>query len=153
MERERCQSICLSPLGRLLLFNLSEMRVTGLPLDSGLVYDLQKSTENLILQLLRRDMTWRDVIFVKLLDFTCNFPELRPVFCDVASTLERTPWRCPPHTTILVLVEDIDALHRELIAKIYKYVRHGIEELPWCRRIYLTDPCGNRLRFCEPSAS
>lgn len=28
-------------------FNLSEMRVTGLPLDSGLVYDLQKSTENL----------------------------------------------------------------------------------------------------------
>lgn len=48
-------------------------------------------------------------------------------------------------------VDDIDALHRELTAKNYKYARPGIEELPWGRQIQLTAPFGNRLGFCELS--
>ncbi len=58
-----------------------------------------------------------------------------------------------PGATIFVPVEDIDALQRELAAKDYKYAKPGIEEFPWRRQIQLADPFGNRIRFCEPSAS
>ena len=58
-----------------------------------------------------------------------------------------------PGAVIFIPLEDIDALHRELTAKNYKYARPGIEELPWGRQIQITDPFGNRIRFCELSAS
>lgn len=54
-----------------------------------------------------------------------------------------------PGSTIFIPVEDIEALHAELIAKKYAYARPGIDAMDWGRQIQVTDPFGNRLQFCE----
>ncbi|KVD46531.1 bleomycin resistance protein [Burkholderia ubonensis] len=56
-----------------------------------------------------------------------------------------------PGSATFVPVSDIDALHRELIEKNYTYARPGVETLDWGRQMQITDPFGNRLRFCELS--
>ena len=46
--------------------------------------------------------------------------------------------------------EDIAALHRELIAKAYRFAKPGLHATPWqTREISVTDPFGNRLHFFE----
>jgi FolB domain-containing protein len=54
-----------------------------------------------------------------------------------------------PGSTVFVPVQGIDALHRELNARRYRYGRPGIQTLPWGRVLEVFDPFGNRLRFCE----
>ncbi|WP_027798899.1 glyoxalase superfamily protein [Paraburkholderia dilworthii] len=54
-----------------------------------------------------------------------------------------------PGSTIFVSVRDIDALHRELQAKDYQYAKPGVEALPWGKVLEVSDPFGNRIRFCE----
>ncbi len=55
-----------------------------------------------------------------------------------------------PGISVRVEVEDIAALHRELIGKAYRYARPGLEETPWgTREISVADPFGNRLHFFE----
>ena len=54
-----------------------------------------------------------------------------------------------PGSTIFVPVRDIDALHRELQAKDYKYAKPGVEALPWGKVLEVADPFGNRIRFSE----
>jgi hypothetical protein len=49
-----------------------------------------------------------------------------------------------------IKVENISALHRELIGKKYRFARPRLEETPWQRReITVADPFGNRLHFYE----
>ncbi|MRV71052.1 VOC family protein [Duganella sp. FT92W] len=55
-----------------------------------------------------------------------------------------------PGSTVIVRVDDIDALHAELSAKRYRYARPGIIEQPWAREMTIADPFGNRLRFHAP---
>ena len=51
----------------------------------------------------------------------------------------------------MVMMQGIDAYHRELTATDYRYAKPGIEEQPWgARTIQVTDPFGNRLTFAEP---
>lgn len=54
-----------------------------------------------------------------------------------------------PGSTVFVPTIDIDALHKELHDKDYKYAKPGVEDLPWGRQIEVADPFGNRIRFCE----
>lgn len=55
-----------------------------------------------------------------------------------------------PGISVRVEVEDIAALHRELIDKAYRYARPGLEETPWgTREVSVADPFGNRLHFFE----
>lgn len=55
-----------------------------------------------------------------------------------------------PGIAVRVKVEDIAALHRELIGKAYRYARPGLEETPWgTREVSVADPFGNRLHFFE----
>lgn len=56
-----------------------------------------------------------------------------------------------PGIVCFVPVADIDALHAELATRDYPYLRPGIENVGWGRQMQLTDPFGNRLRFCELS--
>ncbi|KVA15727.1 glyoxalase superfamily protein [Burkholderia ubonensis] len=56
-----------------------------------------------------------------------------------------------PGSAAFVPVSDIDALHRELLEKNYTYARPGVETFDWGRQMQITDPFGNRLRFCELS--
>lgn len=54
-----------------------------------------------------------------------------------------------PGSTTFVPIEDIDSLHRELQAKAYAYARPRVETVGWGRVMEVTDPFGNRIRFCE----
>jgi catechol 2,3-dioxygenase-like lactoylglutathione lyase family enzyme len=54
-----------------------------------------------------------------------------------------------PGSTIFLPVDDIDALHRELQGKQYRYARPGVEAVGWGRQMQIADPFGNRLRFCQ----
>ena len=45
----------------------------------------------------------------------------------------------------------LEAYHREITAKGYRFMRPGIEVAPWNARVMeVIDPFGNRLRFNEP---
>jgi hypothetical protein len=55
-----------------------------------------------------------------------------------------------PGSTVSVPMNGIDALHDELLNQHPNpYMRPALETLPWGRQIEVTDPFGNRLRFCE----
>jgi predicted enzyme related to lactoylglutathione lyase len=55
---------------------------------------------------------------------------------------------CPGANTFVTMT-GIDDLQRELEAKDYTFMKPGIETLDWGRVMTLTDPFGNRLRFCQ----
>ena len=53
-----------------------------------------------------------------------------------------------PGSALRVMVDDVDALQRELILKQYKFARPGAEDMPWgTRDMSIKDPFGNRLTF------
>jgi catechol 2,3-dioxygenase-like lactoylglutathione lyase family enzyme len=55
-----------------------------------------------------------------------------------------------PGSTVFVRMRGVEALHRELTAKTYRYLRPGVERAPWGARVMeVTDPFGNRVRFNE----
>lgn len=57
-----------------------------------------------------------------------------------------------PGSTLIVPVDDIDALHAELTAKQYQNARPGIDERDWGREMTVWDPFGNRIRFSATSS-
>jgi uncharacterized glyoxalase superfamily protein PhnB len=55
-----------------------------------------------------------------------------------------------PGAHLYLFMKGIDALHRELADKKYRYGRPGIEQQPWGARTLTTyDPFGNVLTFAE----
>ena len=55
-----------------------------------------------------------------------------------------------PGVTVYVEADGVRALHDELKAKDYAYLRPGIEEDEFGVGLTLLDPFGNRLRVVEP---
>lgn len=56
-----------------------------------------------------------------------------------------------PGSKVFVPLHGIEALHRELSEKRYRYARPGLQDAPWGARVFeVTDPFGNRLFFNEP---
>jgi hypothetical protein len=59
-----------------------------------------------------------------------------------------------PGSTVFVRMRGIEALHRELAAKDYRYLKPGIEQAPWRARLMeVIDPFGNRIRFNEDDSA
>lgn len=56
-----------------------------------------------------------------------------------------------PGSAIFVPVQEIGVFQAELHAKSYRYAKPGVEAMPWGQVMEITDPFGNRLRFCERS--
>jgi catechol 2,3-dioxygenase-like lactoylglutathione lyase family enzyme len=55
-----------------------------------------------------------------------------------------------PGANVFVEMAGIEALHRELAAKNYRYLKPGLERAPWnALTMQVTDPFGNRIRFNE----
>jgi catechol 2,3-dioxygenase-like lactoylglutathione lyase family enzyme len=55
-----------------------------------------------------------------------------------------------PGGAVFVDIEGLAALHAELTAKNYRYLKPGIEAAPWGARVMkLLDPFGNRIVFNE----
>jgi hypothetical protein len=56
-----------------------------------------------------------------------------------------------PGSAIFVPMQEIDVFQAELHAKSYRFAKPGIEAMPWGQIMEITDPFGNRMRFCEQS--
>lgn len=55
-----------------------------------------------------------------------------------------------PGTRVRIAMTGIEAFHRELGAKAYRYMRPGLEDTPWgTREVGVIDPFGNAIRFWE----
>lgn len=55
-----------------------------------------------------------------------------------------------PGSTALVYMEGVEAWHKELIGKPYKYNRPGLEKQDWGLECTVIDPFRNQIRFLEP---
>lgn len=54
-----------------------------------------------------------------------------------------------PGASVFLPIEGVEALQAELIAKAYRHARPGVEKAPWGLEMTISDPSGNRIRFCE----
>lgn len=54
-----------------------------------------------------------------------------------------------PGARAFIHTTGIEALHAELTARNYPYMRPGLEDQPWGRELVVTDPFSNRITFCE----
>ncbi len=56
-----------------------------------------------------------------------------------------------PGSAVRIALDDLDRFHAEISAKGYKYMRPGIEAMPWgTREVTVLDPSFNRLVFFAP---
>lgn len=88
------------------------------------------------------------------LDWEHRFSEDLPLYAQVSRSgltlhLSEHHGDSSPGSAVFIPTDDIDALHRELSAKQYRYARPGVEKVDWGKELNITDPFGNRLRFCE----
>ncbi|TNC10715.1 VOC family protein [Methylobacterium terricola] len=100
--------------------------------------------------------------YCDFLGFTVNMehrfePEL-PLYMAIARAglelhLSEHHGDASPGSTAYVWMTGIHAFHAELIAKRYGYGRPGIETLPWGDQVQVSDPFGNRIRFCQKHGS
>ncbi|MEH7181064.1 glyoxalase superfamily protein [Neobacillus vireti] len=57
---------------------------------------------------------------------------------------------CCPGAAIRIEVDNIGKFHSNLLSKNYRYLRPGIEKMPWnTQEVNLVDPFGNRIVFFE----
>jgi catechol 2,3-dioxygenase-like lactoylglutathione lyase family enzyme len=89
-------------------------------------------------------------------DWEHRFDETAPLYMQVSRgslVLHLTEHHgdCCPGSTVLVQTRQLEAFHREITAKGYRYMRPNIEVAPWNANVMeVVDPFGNRLRFNEP---
>lgn len=88
------------------------------------------------------------------LDWKHRFSEDLPLYMQITRSglrlhLSEHYGDSTPGSAVFIPTEDIDALHQELSARQYRYARPGVETLDWGKELNLTDPFGNRLRFCQ----
>lgn len=89
------------------------------------------------------------------LDWENRFEDNAPVYLqvsrgDLVLHLSEHHGDGCPGATVFVRIDNLDAYHREVNAKGYRYLRPGIEEVPWNARVMtVIDPFGNRIRFNE----
>jgi catechol 2,3-dioxygenase-like lactoylglutathione lyase family enzyme len=92
------------------------------------------------------------------IDWEHRFEADAPVYIQIARGdlvlhLSEHHGDCCPGGCVYVRTTALDALHREITAKGYRYLRPGIEPTPWGSKLMeVTDPFGNRLRFDETPA-
>ncbi|MGW8390649.1 glyoxalase superfamily protein [Pseudoduganella sp. HUAS MS19] len=57
---------------------------------------------------------------------------------------------CSPGAAMRIETKVLEAFHKQLTAKEYRYARPMIEEMPWgSRDMSIQDPFGNRLTFTD----
>jgi uncharacterized glyoxalase superfamily protein PhnB len=88
-------------------------------------------------------------------DFEHRFYEGAPLFMgisrgDVTLFLSEHHGDGSPGVHVVVQVDGIDDLHRELATKGYKYMNPGIQTQEWgARELRVDDPFGNQIAFSE----
>jgi catechol 2,3-dioxygenase-like lactoylglutathione lyase family enzyme len=89
-------------------------------------------------------------------DWEHRFDDTAPVYMQISRDglvlhLTEHHGDCCPGSTVSVRTTGLDAYHREITGKGYRFMRPGVEVAPWNARVMeVIDPFGNRLRFNEP---
>ncbi len=88
------------------------------------------------------------------LDWEHRFGDNFPLYCQVSRSgltlhLSEHSGDASPGARVFVRIQGIDALHKELHAKDYRFMKPGIEVQPWGREVMVIDPFSNRISFCE----
>jgi uncharacterized glyoxalase superfamily protein PhnB len=89
------------------------------------------------------------------LDWEHHFEENAPAYLQVSRAgltlhLSEHHGDACPGSTVFVWMTGIDAFHREITGRGYKYLWPGIETTLYASRsVEVTDPFGNRMRFNE----
>ncbi|MBI3516822.1 MAG: VOC family protein [Proteobacteria bacterium] len=88
------------------------------------------------------------------LDWEHRFEASLPLYAQVSRSrvalhLSEHHGDASPGSTVFVAMRGVEALRQELVGRQYPYARPGIEDMRWGRVLEVTDPFGNRLRFCE----
>jgi catechol 2,3-dioxygenase-like lactoylglutathione lyase family enzyme len=91
-------------------------------------------------------------------DFEHRFHENAPLFMGISRDglvlfLSEHHGDGSPGAHVIVDIEGIEELHRELAAKNYRYMNPGIQAQEWgTRELCVIDPAGNQLVFSERTA-
>jgi uncharacterized glyoxalase superfamily protein PhnB len=89
-------------------------------------------------------------------DWEHRFEEGLPLYMQVSKDdciihLSEHHGDCSPGAGVRIQISDVKAYQRELIAKLYKYARPGVEKKPWGNiEMSINDPFGNCLHFFQP---
>lgn len=101
----------------------------------------------------------------KAMEFYCGFLSFTvewehrfapdaPLYCQISRSgmlmhLSEHAGDASPGARVFVPITGAAALHRELNAKDYAYMRPGLHQAPWGLEVSVTDPFSNRITFCE----
>ena len=86
-------------------------------------------------------------------DWEHRFEDGMPLYMQISRTgcalhLSEHHGDACPGAAVRIAIDDIDALHAELLARHCGYGRPGVETMPWgLRELKAHDPFGNRLIF------
>lgn len=87
------------------------------------------------------------------IDWEHRFEENFPLYLQVSRNgcvlhLSEHHGDCSPGAAVRVETNGLEEFHAELTAKNYRYMKPGIENMPWgTREMTVRDPFGNRLVF------
>jgi catechol 2,3-dioxygenase-like lactoylglutathione lyase family enzyme len=91
------------------------------------------------------------------IDWEHRFEENFPLYLQISKNgcvlhLSEHHGDCSPGAAVRIGTDGLDEFHAELTAKDYRYMKPGIESMPWgMREMTLHDPFGNRLVFTSES--
>ncbi|MFC3125345.1 glyoxalase superfamily protein [Pseudoroseomonas globiformis] len=88
------------------------------------------------------------------LDWEHRFGENFPLYAQVSRAgltlhLSGHHGDATPGSTVFVRMQGVGAFQQELARKDYKHGKPGVEDEPWGLVMSVTDPFGNRIRFCQ----
>lgn len=87
-------------------------------------------------------------------DWEHRFAEDMPLYMQVSRGnlilhLSEHHGDASPGANLFVRLQGVDALHQEISARKYRFLRPDIQTQPWGRILAVIDPFGNRIQFCE----
>lgn len=101
--------------------------------------------------------------YLEFLDFTIDwehrYEDNMPLYMQISLGgcvihLSEHHGDCCPGSAIRVETQNIEELHMQLNAKAYKYMRPGLEKMPWgTMELSVCDPFGNRIHFYQDRKS
>ncbi|MBZ9657009.1 glyoxalase superfamily protein [Phyllobacterium lublinensis] len=104
------------------------------------------------------DVTKAKEFYLDFLGFTLDwehrFGDNFPLYCQVSRSgltlhLSEHSGDASPGARVFVRMKGIDALHKELHSKNYRFMKPGIEQQDWGRELTVIDPFSNRICFSE----
>ena len=87
-------------------------------------------------------------------DWEHRFAPEAPLYCQISRSgmlmhLSEHAGDASPGARVFVPITGAAALHGELNAKDYPYMRPVLHQAPWGLEVSVTDPFSNRITFCE----